>query len=94
MNDLTPASSTSTNPATAPTQRLSPPAPAGQAAKPGYQTTEFWLSALAMVLGVVMASGAIPNGGTAAQIVGGVLSVLASLGYTASRTKVKSGGGE
>jgi hypothetical protein len=59
---------------------------------PGYRTTEFWLSTLAMVLGVVLASGALPEGGLAGQIVGGVLSVLASLGYTASRTQVKKQG--
>ncbi len=62
------------------------------AKKAGYRTTEFWLSSLAMVLGVVLASGAIPEGGMAGQIVGGVLSVLASLGYTASRTQVKKQG--
>jgi hypothetical protein len=56
---------------------------------PGYKTTEFWLSFAAMVLGVVMASGAIPQGGLAAQVIGGVMSVLAALGYTSSRTQVK-----
>ncbi len=62
--------------------------------KPGYQTTEFWLSTLALLLGLALASGAVPDGGLAAQIIGGILSVLSSLGYTASRTKVKSAGGE
>ena len=62
------------------------------AKKPGFKTTEFWLSSIAMILGVVLASGAIPEGGMAGQIVGGVLSVLASLGYTASRTQVKKQG--
>lgn len=73
-------------------------APAGEqptaaaAPKPGIQTTEFWLSSVATLLGVVMASGAIHDGGIVAQIIGGVLSVLAALGYTASRAKVKTGG--
>lgn len=62
--------------------------------KPGFKTTEFWLSTLALLLGLALASGAVPDGGLAAQIIGGVMSVLASLGYTASRTKVKSGGGK
>ena len=61
--------------------------------KPGYQTTEFWLSTLALLLGLALASGAVHEGGLAAQIIGGVLSVLSSLGYTASRTKIKSAGG-
>ena len=59
--------------------------------KPGFTTSEFWLSTLATVLGLVLASGAVHDGGIAAQIVGGVLSVLATLGYTSSRTKVKTG---
>jgi len=62
--------------------------------KPGFKTTEFWLSTIAVVLGIVLASGAVTDGGIVAQIVGGVLSVLSSLGYTAARTKVKVNGGE
>lgn len=58
--------------------------------KPGYRTSEFWLSTVAILLGIVLASGAVPEGGMVAQIVGGVLSVLSSLGYTASRTQVKN----
>lgn len=57
--------------------------------KPGYKTTEFWLTALSVVLGLVLASGAVPEGGLAAQIVGGALTVLAQLGYTAARAQVK-----
>ena len=59
--------------------------------KPGYKSTEFYLSSLALILGIVLASGALPEGGMATQIVGGVLSLLATLGYTASRTQVKKG---
>jgi hypothetical protein len=58
--------------------------------KPGYKTTEFWLSALAMILGLVGASGAVPEGGIAAQIIGGTLAILAQLGYTAARAQVKA----
>jgi hypothetical protein len=58
-------------------------------AKPGYKTTEFWLSVLACLLGLLMASGAIGDATMAAQIIGGVLALLSQLGYTASRTKVK-----
>ena len=57
--------------------------------KPGYKSTEFWLSSVATLLGIALASGLVPDGGTAAQLVGGALSMLASLGYTASRTQVK-----
>lgn len=58
-------------------------------AKPGYKTTEFWLSSVATILGLAMASGAIADGGTVAQIVGGVVALLAGMGYTASRTQAK-----
>jgi len=63
--------------------------PAATEEKAGYKTTEFWLSAIAAILGIVLASGAIPDGGTAGQIIGGALSLLGTLGYTASRTQVK-----
>ncbi len=66
-----------------------PVAPA--APKAGFKTTEFWLSSAATILGIALASGAVPEGGLAAQIIGGVLAVLAGLGYTASRTIVKAG---
>ncbi|MBA2479062.1 MAG: hypothetical protein H0V44_00230 [Planctomycetes bacterium] len=59
--------------------------------KAGYRTTEFWLSAIAVLLGLVLASGAIPESGIVGQVIGGVLSVLANLGYTAARAKAKAG---
>lgn len=62
--------------------------------KPGYKTTEFWLSLLAILLGAAMASGAVPEGGLVAQIVGGALSLLGSLGYTSSRTSLKKAADE
>jgi hypothetical protein len=57
--------------------------------KNGFLTSEFILSLAAVVLGAIMAAGVLPAGGMAAQIVGGVMAVLAGLGYTASRTQVK-----
>lgn len=57
--------------------------------KPGYKTTEFWMTCVATIVGLILVSGAVQEGGLAAQIVGGVAAVLAQLGYTASRTKVK-----
>ena len=61
--------------------------------KPGYRSTEFWLSTVAMIAGIILASGAIAVDSTAGQIVGGIVAVLAQLGYTASRTEVKKNQG-
>jgi len=61
--------------------------------KPGYKTTEFWLSLLATLLGFLLASGAmdgVTEESWIARLVGGAVAVLASLGYSASRAKVKS----
>jgi hypothetical protein len=75
-----------------PTVRVPAAAPTGTAAptaKPGWKTSEFWLSSLATVGGILLASGAVAEGTAAAQVVGGIVAVLASLGYTASRTALK-----
>lgn len=58
--------------------------------KPGWKTTEFWLSNIAFLCGVILASGFLPEGGMAAQIVGGALAILARLGYDAGRAHVKA----
>jgi len=62
--------------------------------KPGYKTTEFWLSLLATLLGFLLASGVmdtVPEESWIARLIGGLVAVLATLGYSASRAKVKSG---
>lgn len=58
--------------------------------KPGFKTTEFWLSSIATLAGIVLASGAVAEGSKAAQIVGGIVAVLATLGYTGARAKTKA----
>lgn len=56
--------------------------------KPGYKTTEFWLSLIAVVLAAVLPLlGDYPP---LAQAIGLGLSVLTALGYTTSRTSVKN----
>ena len=64
--------------------------------KTGYKTTEFWLSAAAMVVGLLLASGMFEPAackaswcGTALQALGLVATLLAQLGYTASRAMAK-----
>ena len=57
--------------------------------KPGYKTTEFWMSLIAVVLGALVASGTFTLEGTAAQVVGLVQSALVALGYTGARLTLK-----
>ena len=59
--------------------------------KSGYKTTEFWLTAGATVVGLVIASGMVPDTGMWPKIVALVVSAFAAMGYTVSRTAVKNG---
>ena len=72
-----------------------PPAPsplpvAAVAPKSGWFTSEHVLCLVAAVLTALYASGAIPAVGPAAQIAGIVGTVLTALGYTVSRTLIKT----
>ena len=58
--------------------------------KPGYKTTEFWLKMAAILLTALYASGVIPTSGPPAQITAIAATILGALGYTVSRTWVKS----
>ncbi len=58
--------------------------------KPGYKTTEFWLSAVATIVGLVLASGIVPSNGPWVQVTGLITGVLGALGYTVSRGNVKA----
>jgi len=59
--------------------------------KPGYKTTEFWLTTVATIVGLVMASDIIPSDGIWPKITGLVVALLSSLGYTVSRGVAKKG---
>ena len=58
--------------------------------RPGYKTTEFWLSATAAVVGLLLASGVVPSQGVWTQIIGLLVSALTAMGYSVSRAKTKS----
>lgn len=60
-------------------------------AKPGYKTTEFWLSFSAIIVGAVQASGIVPSEGPWNQVLGMVISALVALGYTGARMAMKKG---
>jgi hypothetical protein len=57
--------------------------------KPGYKTTEFWLSAAASVVGLLVASGIIPTDSGLDKMLGMVVIGLSTMGYTVSRGIVK-----
>jgi hypothetical protein len=59
--------------------------------KPGWKTTEFWLSAAATITGLLLASGAINSGSGFDKVIGVVASALAAMGYAVSRGNAKSG---
>ena len=62
--------------------------------KPGWRTTEGWLTAAVSIVGALLALGVVDPGGAGVinQIIGGAMTVLAALGYDATRSKVKTGG--
>jgi hypothetical protein len=57
--------------------------------KPGYKTTEFWLTIAAQIIGLVWASGAVSHGGSVDKILGLCAMVMSQLGYTVSRGLAK-----
>lgn len=57
--------------------------------KPGYKTTEFWLSVLAILVGAVSASGVLPAEGPWQQVLGVATTALVALGYTGARLTIK-----
>ena len=58
--------------------------------KSGVHTSEFWLSTVAVVVGAIATSGLLVPATPVAVAVGLITSILGALGYTASRTKVKT----
>lgn len=61
------------------------------ASKPGYKSTEFWLSAVAAIVGAVMASGAFAANSDVMKVAGMATMALAALGYSVSRGMAKQG---
>jgi len=57
--------------------------------KPGYLTTEFWLSAAAILIGGLIASDIIPIGSDIHKVLIFASTVLSALGYTLARGFVK-----
>lgn len=58
--------------------------------KPGYKTTEFWLTLIANLIGVTLASGLVLPETQLGQGLGLATVVLSNLGYTVNRSVVKA----
>ena len=74
-----------------PVQTTTPDTTTAATVKPGYKTTEFWMTAGATAVGLAIASGIVPDTGVWPKIVALVISAFAAMGYTVSRTAVKNG---
>ena len=59
--------------------------------KPGYTTTEFWLSSLVALAGSLLSAGVLGAGSQAERIAGIVVAALSAMGYSAARGKAKAG---
>ena len=57
--------------------------------KPGYKSTEFYMSMAAVVIGAVASSGMLEEGSALTKVVGLVMAALVALGYTGSRLTLK-----
>ena len=57
--------------------------------KPGYKTSEFWLTFLAMLLSMLFAAGVFGEQSNAYRVLEVGAAVLAGLGYTVTRGVVK-----
>jgi hypothetical protein len=58
--------------------------------KPGVQSSEFWISALAVVIPLLLQLNVIPHQSEALAVVYSIASLLAAFGYTAARTYLKA----
>jgi hypothetical protein len=58
--------------------------------KPGYMTTEFWISLIAAAVGACLTLGVFKTGSPWEKIIGVLSMTLAAIGYTAGRSAVKA----
>jgi len=57
--------------------------------KPGYKTSEFWLSVICLVIGFLIASGYVGDESMSGKVLAFAASSLTALGYSVSRGMVK-----
>ena len=57
--------------------------------KPGWKTSEMWLSVVAMAIGALVASDVFADGSTGMKITALISSALVAMGYTGARMNLK-----
>ena len=72
-----------------PKTKLSVPVVNETVKKPGYKSTEFYMSMAAVVIGAVASSGVLEDDSALTKVVGLVMAALVALGYTGSRLTLK-----
>lgn len=65
--------------------------PETKTTKPGYKTSEFWLTTAGMVVGTLIASGAVAVESGTMKALSFIAASLGTLGYTVIRGKLKAG---
>jgi len=60
--------------------------------KPGWRTSEFWLSTMAQLLGWLLAAGILVDGHWGLKAAGAIVAMLSAMGYTNGRSKLKAYG--
>jgi len=58
--------------------------------KPGYKTSEWYLTVVTSLLSLLYASGLVIDGSTLAKVAAFLVAALATVGYQVSRTLVKA----
>ena len=72
-----------------PDTKLSVPVVNETVKKPGYKSTEFYKSLIAVVIGAVASSGVLEGSDGLTKVVGLIMAALVALGYTGSRLTLK-----
>lgn len=58
-------------------------------AKPGFKTSEFWVTAVVAIVALLGSSGVLTAGSSAEKIVGYIVAGLAAMGYVGIRGSLK-----
>ena len=72
-----------------PKTKLSVPVVNEKVKKPGYKSTEFYMSMAAVVIGAIASSGILDESDGLTKVVGLIMAALVALGYTGSRLTLK-----